>query len=171
MARRARDRHAILQPRSVTILGELGEWVFRNDAGPFGVPYRGGKMLCSSADGRTMYILRPISDGGPVRRDAFVTNARGLELYERFQHRRADAMFNTFCPPFRRPRHLGQLVLLSYYTAKGRDQEAEHVHYFEEPGVAPAWPAVLSVGFGQYVITPGRWKVTDDGIDFYRGDD
>jgi hypothetical protein len=116
-----------------------------------------------------MFIFRPTLTDGYVRPDALAVNAMGL--FERFTHRRGDKFYNTFVPPLRRPRFAGELVIVRYFQDKaitGTKGVAEWEHYFEEPGVAPAYPELWSLGHDQYVSPPGPWRVTERGIEHGR---
>lgn len=158
-------------PRSVAVLGELGSCVLHNprSASFFTWRWRPGRVLCLAPDGSSMFILRPIVTGGSVRPDALALNAMGL--YERFTHRRGDGYYNAFVPPTRRPRFAGELVLIRYTQDKaiaGLKGPTEWEHYFEEPGIAPAYPELWAIGHDQYVIPPGPWRVTERGIEHGR---
>ncbi len=169
MARNQQVRWAELHPRAVTLLGELGSWVYFDDDARdyYSVPYRAGRVLASSADGRAGYVLRPIINGGSVHRNAFITHAENLELYERFQHRKADKFFNVICPPFGKPRRQGHLALVTYFTMKGTDEEQEYVHHFENPDEGrPEYVPIYSLGYGQFLIPPGAWRVAPEGITY-----
>lgn len=168
MARRHSEKWRAIVPRAVTVLGELGEWVMHdpNDQSFYGVEYKPGRILCSSPDGRHMYIFRPILDAGPVRDDAFALNA--YDLHERFTHKRATDYYNVFVPPFRDLRFAGEVVLLRYYADKGDGGEVCYEHYFEQPGEAPAYAPIYASTKGQFYLPPDRWQVTEAGIEFAR---
>jgi hypothetical protein len=158
-------------PRSVAVLGELGSCVLHNPrtASFFSWRFRAGRVLCLAPDESCMFILRPILCGGGVRPDALAVNA--MRLHERFTHRKGDGYYNTFVPPLRRPRFAGELVIIRYSQDKaivGTDGVTEWEHYFEEPGIAPAYPELWSIGHDQYVIPPGPWRVTERGIEHGR---
>ena len=155
-----------LLPRSVAVLGELGPCVIHNpDSGEFGA-LPGGGVLCSNSTGDQMFVLRPVADAGPVKhhpRQAL----HAANLHSRFTHKRADAFFNCIVPKFRQPRHVGELVIVRYEVAKHLDGDhrlTQWEHYFEQPGAAPAYAQLYSVGHGQYWIPPGPWRVTARGI-------
>lgn len=162
----------LLIPRSVAFLGELGSCVLHNPRSQsfFTWAYRPGRILCLAPDESCLYILKPIITDEPVRPDALALNAR--DLYERFHHRRGDAFYNCFVPPPRRPRFAGELVIIRYLSDKDlpgappSDGPVEYEHYFEEPGVAPAYPELWAIGRDQYVVPPGPWRVTSRGIEF-----
>lgn len=165
-----RDNWQRLLPRAVTVLGELGEWLITDPTTNrfYGVDYKPNRLLCASEEGRNMYIIRPILDAGPVRSDAFALSA--YDLHERFTHRAATDYYNIFCPPIRKPTFAGELVIIRYYAQKGDDEEATYEHYFDEPGEAPAYVKVFSVGHGQYFIPQGRFRVAEAGIEFFADD-
>jgi hypothetical protein len=159
-------------PRAVTILGELGSWVyeFHADENFYGMGYRAGSLLVCNKEGNAMWILRPIADGRPVPPDAYATHIDELQMYERFMHQKADKLFNAFVPKFRRPRLVGGLAVVRYMANKGIDDsgEAQWEHYFDGPD-APAPPDLYTLGRGQYFIAPGPWRVGPQGIHYARG--
>lgn len=171
-----RRHHArLLLPRAVAVLGELGSLVLHdpNTGAFFGVEEEAGRILCADETGRWMYILRPLLDGQPVKATSLVL--RAAALHERFVHRTANEHYNCVVPPFRAPRFAGELVILRYVVEKDigdldPDEDGMGLtvweHYFERPGVGPAYAELWSVGRDQWVIPPGAWRITSRGIEF-----
>jgi hypothetical protein len=160
-----------LVPREVAFLGELGSCVLHNPrtASFFAWPYQPGRILVLGPDERNMYVLRPTLTGQRVHPSAIAVAAMGI--HERFTHRAGDGFYNCVIPPVRRPKFAGELVIIRYSVDKdipgvddGRTTEWEH--YFEEPGVAPAYPELWDIGHGQFIIPPGPWRVRPEGIVF-----
>jgi hypothetical protein len=137
----------------------------------YGQPPEADAVLFSSADGRTLFILRPFIKGISEEAPSLLA-LRAANLFRQFQHRPADRIFNCVIPKPRAPQYCGELVEITYYAEKhlgpGDSAPAEWVHYFEEPGVQPAYAPIYKIGRGQFLIPPGPFKVTDRGIEWAR---
>lgn len=179
MAARAFQRSSArgLLPQSVAVLGEASACVLHEPSSRrfFELPLQPGTVLASSADGRVLFFLRPRRGASrPVTpRDQAI---RALELHERFVHRRADGFYNCAVPPFRDPIFRGELVILRYHSDKEIEADddvepgeiVEYEHYFENPGSAPAYPDLWSVGAEQFIVPRGPFRVEADGIEYAR---
>ena len=167
-------------PEAVTFLGVLGACVLHDpnaydgDGRLYEFRPKRGSVLMSDADGRQLYIVTPRPATAPHRRKLTDQAIRAAHLYERFTHRDLDAFHNCAVPAFRRPRFAGELVILRYRAEKDLDELepeertgiVEFEHYFEQPGVAPAYPQVFAVGSDQFWIPPGPFAVEPEGITY-----
>lgn len=159
-------------PRALTVLGEAGACVVHDPRSQrfSALDVRAGTFLCSDPDGTELFFLQPRPGDTPVRLSDLAV--RAAELHERFVHRQGRGLFNAVVPPPHTPRYLGELVVVRYTVHKAlpdvrgsRPQDWEH--YFEEPGIAPAYPPIWSIGNHQYWVPPGPFSVEDDGIVFH----
>jgi hypothetical protein len=163
-----------LLPRSIAVLGELGPMVLAVEgrSGSYeyhGVPWRPGSILCASASGREMFIVRPMAGAGPGRINQQAIQALGL--HERFTHRRANELYNCAIPSLRNPEYRGQIAIIHYFQEKHFDDApdaapSEYIHYFEKPGERPAYVDLYSVGHNQYYIPAGEWVASSAGIEY-----
>ena len=167
MISRALQPRSIL-PEAVAVLGLVGQMVICTASGHFrGLNAAAGRVLVADETGRELYVLAPRAGDAPVR--PTYQAMRAANLHERFMHRRADKLFNCIVPAFRAPVLVGELVILRYEAAKripGADGAVDWEHYFENPGVEPAYPRIFAVGHGQYWVPPGPFKVAPEGITF-----
>lgn len=160
-------------PQALTALGTMGLMIVRYEdehgqPHAYGIPPKADAVLFADATGRTLYVLRPYIEGISEEPRSLIA-LRALNLYERFSHRRADRLFNCQIPKPRAPQYCGELVEITYFAQKdigGPQPIAEWVHYFEEPGQAPAYAPIYKYGRGQFVIPPGPFKVTERGIEY-----
>jgi hypothetical protein len=160
-----------LIPRNVAVLGEVTSCCLHDPSSGrfFGFDPVPGSVLVADASGRRMYILRPLHDAGAAR---FSTQSiRAAELHERFTHRESDGYYNAAIPPARKPTFAGELVIVRYLAQKDIDdevsgEEVEWEHYFENPGQAPAYAELWSIGHRQFYIPPGPWRVDSAGIEY-----
>jgi hypothetical protein len=170
MVAAARELARNVLPHALTVLGELGACVLHQDGRFLPFAPREGSILCSDADGTQLFFLRPRpAEGVPRLSDQAI---RAAALHERFVHRLGNGFCNAVVPSLHTPKYFGELVIIRYEVFKdlpdvdddeaGEPQEWEH--YFENPGVAPDYPAVFAVGNHQFWVPPGPFKVTADGI-------
>lgn len=116
-----------------------------------------------------MFILKPLGDAGETK---FPPQAlAATDLHERFVHRESEGFYNLLIAPARKPIFRGELVIIRYLAQKDIDDEttgqvAEWEHYFENPGVAPAYAEFWYIGKNQYYIPPGPWRVGEAGIEY-----
>ncbi len=161
-----------LIPRAITVLGEVTTCALHDPStGRFlNWEPKAGTVLTCDPNGDNLYFVRPLAEApGKEDRSRDPMLVKAIGLHERFMHRKADGYYNALIKPARKPRFVGELVIIRYVATKDIDeetegQEAEWEHYFEQPGVAPAYAKLWNIGLDQFWVPPGPWRVTPEGI-------
>lgn len=187
----SKKAHRNILPRSVAYLGELGRCVvwhpFKESF--FELPYKPGRVLCASPDGRELFALRPVSDTKRFKARENDQMLEAMNLNERWMNRDAEGFYNLRVPALRKPDYIGELVIMQYLSDKNIDADDEdeeeddsdedeeededdaeleplesYEHYFEKPGSRPAYVTICSIGHDQLWIPPGEFEVAAEGI-------
>lgn len=148
---------------SLVVIGIPGQMLLLDKRGEMhAYDFEEGSILCSNEAGDEMYILRPFNEEADEDEEVS-SSARGL--YETFTHRNMEAPFRALVHPFVKARPVGRIAIIRYQQVKNLDEDStdeliEWEHYFE----APDYAQLVDMGNNQFLIPPGKWRITERGI-------